>query len=261
MKVTISLAQMDVKIGEPDRNMGRVREWVAEAARRGSDVIVFPELWDTGYALDRAAELGSPISEGRFAEVAKLAKEHRIHVTGSMLEVAGPDRVYNTAVWFGPDGESLGVYRKIHLFRLMNEERYLLPGETPLCIDLPWGKTGVAICYDLRFPELLRGYGLSGAMMFVIPAQWPHPRVEAWRTLLRARAMENQVIVVGCNRVGKEGDAIFGGRSAILDAWGEVVVEGGEREALLTAEIDLSEIQHVRRTLPVYEDRRPDVYD
>ncbi len=262
MKLVISVGQMDVRAGEPERNLARVQEWIGEAARRGSDLVVFPELWDTGYALDRAAELGSPLDAGRFARVADLAREHRIHVVGSMLETGGDDPPWacNTAAWFGPDGALAGCYRKLHLFRLMHEERYLRPGSSPLLLDLPWGKTGVAICYDLRFPELFRGYALAGAVLTIVPAQWPHPRMAHWSTLLRARAIENQMAVVGCNRVGEEGGGRFGGRSAILDAWGEPLVEGGESEALLTTAVDLDGVTRARRQIPVFEDRRPDVY-
>ncbi len=270
MNLTISLGQMDVHAGQPDRNLSRVREWIAEAARRGSDLVVFPELWDTGYALAQAAQLGSPLEGGRFASVAALAREHRVHVIGSMLELAAAasagasPRAYNTAVWFGPEGDVLGVYRKLHLFRLMNEERYLDPGEALLLLDLPWGTTGTAICYDLRFPELFRSYALGGAVLTVIPAQWPHPRMAHWQTLLRARAIENQMVVVACNRVGEEqgakGPVRFGGRSVILDAWGEAVIEGNESETLLTATVDLSHVAHIRQRIPVFDDRRPDVY-
>ncbi len=261
----ISIGQMDVRIGEPEHNMARVRAWVAEAARRGSDLIVLPELWDTGYALNRAAELGSPLGAGRFAEVAALAREHHLHIIGSMLEVEpASGKAYNTAAWFGPQGEMLGCYRKIHLFRLMHEERYLHAGYAPLMLNLPWGKTALAICYDLRFPELFRYYALHGATLTIIPAQWPHPRMAHWQTLLRARAIEDQMVVVGCNRVGEEaglsGTVRFGGRSAIVDAWGEALIEGGEAEVLLTAEVDLAAVERLRSKMPVFADRRPDVY-
>lgn len=261
----ISIGQMDVRIGEPEDNVARVREWAVEAARRGSDLLVLPELWDTGYALDRAAELGTPLGMGRFAEVAVLAQEHRLHIIGSMLEVEpASGKAYNAAAWFGPQGEVLGIYRKLHLFRLMHEERYLCAGSMPLLLDLPWGKTAVAICYDLRFPELFRRYALQGAVLTIIPAQWPHPRMAHWQILLRARAIENQMVVVGCNRVGEEaglsGTVRFGGRSAIVDAWGEALIEGGETEVLLTAEVDLAAVERLRSKMPVLADRRPDVY-
>ncbi len=260
--ITISVGQMDVRAGEPHRNLGCVHEWTAEAARRGSDLVVFPELWDTGYALDRAETLGGKRGEGRFAEVSALARQHGVHILGSMLETAPADggEAFNTAVWFGPDGAVRGAYRKIHLFGLMDEPRYLGPGEHPLIVDASWGRTAVAICYDLRFPELFRGYALAGAEMVVIPAQWPHPRMAHWRTLLRARAIENQMVVVGCNRVGSDGDTRFGGRSAVLDAWGEPLIEGGEGEALLTVRVDLDHVARVRAKMPVLDDRRPDVY-
>lgn len=266
MRLVISLGQMDIHAGEPALNLEHARAWVEEAARRGSDIVVLPELWDTGYALDRAGELGQLLGAGRFAQMAGLARAHRIHIVGSMLEVQpGAERgsqpdAYNTAVWFAPDGSTAGVYRKVHLFRLMHEERYLKPGAEPALLDLPWGKTGLAICYDLRFPELFRRYVLHGAVMVVVPAQWPHPRMSHWQTLLRARAIENQMVVVGCNRVGREKEAHFGGYSVILDAWGKPVIEGGEAEELLTAEIDLAEVSRIRQWMPVLEDRRPQAY-
>ncbi len=260
MKLTISMGQFDVRLGEPERNLNCVRAWVDEAARRGSDLVICPELWDTGYALDRAAELGSPLGAGRFEQVAQIARQHHIHIAGSMLETV-PGAVYNTLAWFGPEGDTLGVYRKLHLFRLMNEERYLTPGGAPLLLDLPWGKTALAICYDLRFPELFRGYALAGAVLAIIPAEWPHPRMAHWQTLLCARAIENQMVVAGCNRVGTDpGATTFGGRSAIFDAWGEPLVEAGEQETLLTAEVDLASVEQVRQKIPVFDDRRPDIY-
>lgn len=259
MRITISLGQMDVQIGEPDRNMDKVREWVAEAARRGSDLVVFPELWDTGYALERAGELATPLGEGRFAEVAALAKEHGIYVTGSLMEDRQGDACNCLAV-FSPKGKMLGAYRKLHLIRLMEEDKYLTKGDEMLSLDLPWGRTGLAICYDLRFPEMFRHYAVEGAKLFLLPSEWPHPRLAHWRTLLRARAIENQMFVVACNRVGVSKDTSFFGHSAIIDPWGETIIEGGEAEMLLTAEIDLASVDEIRQFIPVFEDRRPEVY-
>lgn len=260
MEITISLGQFDVKAGHLDHNLKRVEDWTAQAAERGSDVVVFPELWDSGYALDRAADIGTPLDQGRFAHMAELAQTHNIHIISSMMEYVD-GRAWNAAVWFTPQGTQAGVYRKIHLFRLMDEDKYLQPGESPLMLDMPWGRTGVSICYDLRFPELYRGYALEGAGITFVPAQWPHPRSLHWRTLGRARAIENQMFVVACNRVGVEGDATFCGYSAIYDPWGEAVVEGDEAEALLTATIDLDVVAKVRNKIPVFEDRRPELYD
>ena len=160
-----------------------------EAARRGSHLVVFPELWSTGYALDRGKELASVLNSGLFAQVSTIATQSKISIVGSMLEKRGHDNIANSAAFFAPNGRMLGVYRKIHLFRLMQEEKYLQGGSSPLMLDLPWGKTALAICYDLRFPELFRRYALEGARMVIIPAEWPLERIEHWRALMIARAI------------------------------------------------------------------------
>ncbi len=262
--LVVSVGQMDIQAGQPEQNLAVVESWIEESARRGSDLVVFPELWDTGFDLDRASELTAAMDSGRFARIAELARTHRIHVVGSMLERAtmgGDDRFFNTAAWFTPEGAIAGMYRKIHLFRLMEEDRYLHAGDALPVFDLPWGKTSVAICYDLRFPELFRRYALAGAQLIVIPAQWPITRVAHWETLLKARAIENQVFVIACNRVGREGKVKFAGHSVILDPWGEPVISAGEEPALLTAAVDLDEVEQVHQKLTVFEDRRPELYD
>jgi predicted amidohydrolase len=260
MKLTISLAQMDIAFGDPAANLQKVYRLADEAARRGSDILLLPELWSTGYDLANAAAYAAPLDEGIFAELAALAKSRSLYLLGSNLSLLGPGRYGNTAVLFAPSGEKLAVYSKIHLFRLMDEERYLAPGAETAAADLPWGKAGLAICYDLRFPELFRHYALTGANMVFVPAEWPHPRLAHWRTLLRARAIENQMFIVACNRVGAAGETRFFGHSCIIDPWGEIVVEAGEGEMLVTAVIDTDLVAQTRRKIPIFADRRPELY-
>lgn len=260
MKSSVSLAQMDVSVGRVRDNLAKARSMISEAARRGSDLIVLPELWSTGYDLENAASHATTTGAGVFAETAGLAAEYKIHVAGSCLSHLGPGRFGNTLVCFGPSGDVLGEYSKVHLYRLMDEDRYLTAGSELTVVDLPWGIVGLAICYDLRFPELFRHYALVGATMVILPAEWPKPRLAHWRTLLRARAIENQMFVIACNRVGETRADEFPGHSAIIDPWGKAVVEGGEQEALLTAEIDLDEVSRFRNKIPIFEDRRPDLY-
>ena len=126
--------------------------------------------------------------------------------------------------------------------------------------ELPWGCAGLAICYDLRFPELFRRYALEGARLMILPAAWPHPRRMHWRTLLRSRAIENQCFVAACNRVGTADDVSFFGSSAVIDPWGETLIEGGETEALLTVRIDLDTVEATRAKIPIFADRRPELY-
>jgi predicted amidohydrolase len=258
------MVQMDCRLGEPGYNFERAAGHVAEAARRGSELVLLPELWSTAYALDRAPALASPLvasadEDGWFGRFATLARENGVWLAGSLLEERG-GRYYNCLALYGPDGCLHAAYRKAHLFRLMAEEQYLAPGEETVVVDAPWGKTGLAICYDLRFPELFRRYALSGAHLLLLPAEWPHPRREHWRTLLRARAIENQCFVAACNRIGTTGNNTFFGASALVDPWGETLVEGGEAEMVLTATIDLAQVDAVRQRIPIFADRRPELY-
>lgn len=258
-KLKISLGQMQIALGDVRKNVSTAEEMIAEAAQRGSHLIMLPELWSTGYALDQARELGNQLNVGVFAQMATLATQNKISIVGSMLERRGLE-VTNSGTFFAPNGRLMGVYRKVHLFRMMEEDRWLQPGASPLLMDLPWGTTGMAICYDLRFPELFRRYAVQGAKVIVLPAEWPIERIDHWRTLLQARAIENQCYMVATNSAGQTGNTTFGGHSMIVDPWGKIVVEVGESPTLVTAEIDVDYVDVIRNRIPVFEDRRPDVY-
>lgn len=264
MELIISLAQIDVTLGEPERNLARVVAMTTEAARRGSDVVVFPELWSTGYDLENAGRYATPTDEGMFAAMAGLARQHNIALVGSCLSLIAPGQYGNTAVYVNQAGANAAVYSKMHLFRLMDEDQYLTAGDRPVVVNTADSRTGgpagLAICYDLRFPELFRRYALDGAEIVFLPAEWPHPRLAHWRTLIRARAIENQLFMVACNRVGTSKGTTFFGHSLIVDPWGETVVEGGEGEMLLTATIDTGLVAAVREKIPVFRDRRPEQY-
>jgi predicted amidohydrolase len=140
------------------------------------------------------------------------------------------------------------------------------PGKAPLILDTRLGKLGVMICYDIRFPELVRYYFQMGVEVLVVPAQWPEARSTHWRTLLKARAIENQMFVLGCNRTGteesfKNGEhLIFPGDSRIVDPMGEILASGGGGEETVMAEIMLRKIRTIRRILPVRRDRQEQVY-
>ena len=275
MHITISLVQMNVTAGRPEVNLARAQEAVRLAAEAGSErastgpnkpsshhLVVLPELWGSGYALNHAAQHADELGAGLFAEMAALARTHGVFLAGSLLERRGK-AFFNTATLYDPEGVLRGHYRKIHLFRLMDEHQYLQAGDAAPVYDLPWGRTALAICYDLRFPELFRQYALEGAVVIVIPAQWPARRVEHWQTLLRARALENQLVVAGCNRVGQDGidGAPFGGHSVVYDAWGRALAKGnGDEEKVITGMVDLTTVEQARRFMPVFEDRRPDLY-
>jgi predicted amidohydrolase len=259
-KLTIALAQIDIVLGDKAANLARGRRLAAQAAAKNADLLVFPELWTTGYDLARAAELAEPIPDGLTAhELSAWADEFGLWITGSMLERA-TEGVFNAAALFGPAGQVMGPYRKIHRFGPMGEDRWLKAGCEPGLYDPPWGKTGMAICYDLRFPELFRNYALAGARLILLPSEWPHPRLHHWRTLVQARAIENQCFVAAVNRVGSDGDNAFCGHSLLVGPWGEIITEADESPDLLIATIELAQVDAVRGRIPVLADRRPECY-
>lgn len=250
---------MTVRAGEPEHNLEQVRAWVAKAARAGSALILFPELWHSGYDLANSARYAAPLNKGTFALMRELARTHGIAIGGSLLEAHG-DRVYNCFALYAADGQLLGAYRKTHLFRLMDEDRWLAPGEAAICAETAWGKAGLAICYELRFPELFRRYAVDGVSLTLLPAEWPVRRIEHWRTLIRARAIENQMFMLAANCVGDSGNDLFGGHSAVIGPWGEVIAEAGSEPELLTCSLDLDTVAEARQRIPVLADRRPEVY-
>ncbi|MCD4684971.1 MAG: carbon-nitrogen family hydrolase [Anaerolineae bacterium] len=254
--LTVSLIQFDVQSGAPAHNLAAVQPQIADAAQQGADLVILPELWDAGIAYHRGQELASRYDEGLFAELTDLADQHGVHIMGSLYE-QGTLGIHNTLAVVAPGAGVVGTYRKIHLFPLMNENRWLTPGETPVALDLPWGRTGLAICYDLRFPELFREYAAAGASLVVLPMAWPHPRLMHFQTLIRARAIENQCYMVAVNHVGQETDGTrYFGHSCVIDPWGNVVVEAGETACHLTVTLDMDLVAEVRAALPALEDRR-----
>jgi len=231
MEITIGLAQMAIARDRPEQNEGEAREIARRAEAQGVELLILPELWSYGYDLERAAEYAAPLEEGPFALMAELAAHHNLYLLGTALETNPGGRPYNTAALFDPAGHLSAVYRKVHLFPPMGELEHLSAGQSLPTFDLPWGRTALAVCYDLRFPEMWRAFADQGVQLVLLPAQWPLSRVEHWRLLLRARAVENQLFVAGCNRSGQDTDGLFGGHSAAVDPLGRVVVEGGSGSA------------------------------
>ncbi|MGI6358769.1 MAG: carbon-nitrogen family hydrolase [Bacillota bacterium] len=249
----VSLVQMDIVLGDPGANRQKIRELTAPLGRR--DVILLPELWSTGYQLDQAGQLAEDSQGESVVLMQQVARAHQAYVGGSILG-RKDGRVYNQFILVTPQGETLATYEKLHLFGLMEEDLYLAPGDRPMTAPVGGVTAGLAICYDLRFPELFRYHMRAGAELLLLSSEWPNPRLEHWRTLLRARAIENQFFVLACNRVGQDNNNTFFGHSMVIDPWGEILLEGDDREQVLDCEIDLSTVASTRERLPALRDRR-----
>lgn len=262
--LTISLLQMDLALADPEANFRMARSYLERAVADGAELAVLPELWHSAYALESAAAFACAVAEnadapGWFGRFAQLAVEYGIAVAGSMLE-ADQDRIYNTMVLYDARGQLRGAYRKLHLVPMLDEPKYLAAGQTMRTTEIKGHKAGLAVCYDLRFPEMFRHYTLQGCHFMLLSAEWPHPRGMHWRTLLRGRAIESQCFIVACNRVGSGDGVSFCGHSAIVDPWGETLVDGGEEAGVYTAACDMSIVPDIRSQVPVLASRRPDVY-
>ena len=246
--------QFDVKSGAPEKNLARVREGLAEIAAAHSQVspgiVVLPELWGTGFAYHQLASLADEIS-WLLEQLQQLCSGYNILVAGSLPEKSG-NSYYNTLYLSGPGGV-LGTWRKQRLFSPMGEDDFFTAGTATTSVSTPLGPVAGLVCYDLRFPELLRQQTGRGATLLVVSAQWPEARVNHWRVLLQARAIENQIFVVAANRSGTTEGTVFGGHSMIIGPDGAILAEAGRKEEFRGVLLDPEAIAAARtlfRTRP-----------
>jgi predicted amidohydrolase len=224
---------------------------------QGSDLILLPEIWPCGYfAYDRYAPDSETIAGKLVTTLREKARALKTCLfTGSFVERDG-EQLFNTCLLLGPGGEVLAKYRKIHLFGFNSEERKRLTRGSEIEVaDTPFGRAGLAICYDLRFPELFRGMVDAGAEFFLVTAAWPAARREAWKLFCRARAHENLAYLFACNAAGTSRGIEINGNSLIVDPWGKIVAEGGQSEALISCDIDPFAAKALRSEFPALNDR------
>jgi predicted amidohydrolase len=252
---------MDVCAAEPEQNFARAEQLIRQAAKSQPDVILLPELWNTGFAPRQIDPMQADESGARTkALCGGLAAELGVNiVAGSVLAKKG-DVLLNTAYVFNRAGDCVAEYDKTHLFSPSGEGDCYTAGDRLVTFSLDGVTCGILICYDLRFPELCRALALSGAKILFIPAEWRKVATKQMRALLDARAIENQVFAALCNGCGEAYGAEFGGNSAIVDPLGNVLTQAGTKEETIYAEIDLAMQDQVRKDLPVFSDRRPELY-
>ena len=249
--------QFNIALADIDKNLSHVTATLSRLAQEGVQLAVLPEMWSCGFAYRELNQLAKRTPE-LVERLKALSADLCMTIVGSLPEPHG-EKVFNTA-YVVDRGTVAGSYRKMHLFSLMGEDRHLDSGDSILLADTSVGKIGVMICYDLRFPELARRLAVDGADIIVVPGEWPKPREEHWRTLLRGRAIENQLFVVAANACGVIGKLDFFGSSLILGPKGEILAEGGYEECEPTALLDPAEMVQWRESITCFKDRRPDCY-
>lgn len=269
-KTNIACAQIDCVLGDPATNRTRIIASMRSAAEREAQLVIFPECALTGYAFNSLEE-AIPFAEkpdGPSSQaIAEACRETGAYAIVGFIEADG-DKFYNGALLVGPDGV-VGNYRKVHL-PFIGIDRFLMPGDRPFAVfDLPFGKVGVNICYDISFPESARVLKLLGAELIALITNWP---TAAWRSpafVANTRALENHVFYAAVDRVGTERGWQFIGRSKVIDCNGDTLVEAGpDAEELLIASVELQEANnnHIVNVAGAYEvdrvkDRRPDLYN
>lgn len=278
----VACVQMDVLHCRKQKNLEKALYMAHEAVRKGAELVVFPEVFSTGFcydSFDHAAEtLPSPVLEN----LACFSEANDCVILGSIIEKVVSEGVsrsgkppdsenpaplgsgnsmlyYNLGFCF-ESGTLAGTYRKTHPFK--GESRYFSTGNSiePIALKKKNLKIGFQICYELRFPEVARKLSLAGSDLLVTTAAFPNPRSEHWSILAKARAIENLIPHIACNRTGSAPDCTYFGNSMIIDAWGEVKANAGDRERVIVCDLDLSAKDEIRKFIPVFEDRRTELY-
>ncbi|TNM69220.1 carbon-nitrogen family hydrolase [Streptomyces sp. NP160] len=265
----VSVLQVGYDDDEPvAARVERVAQLVAD--QRGADLVVLPELWAPGGFSYREWEArAEPLDGPTVRALADAARAAGAVVHGGSLvertEEPGPQgrHLWNTSVVLSRDGGLLASYRKVHRFGFGAGEPLLMEaGEDVVVVDLPCGpsgeavRTGLATCYDLRFPELFRRQVDLGAELVLLPAAWPAARLAHWRLLTRARAVEDQVLLVAVGTAGTHARTPMAGHSTVVSPWGEDLAEAGDGEQVLRVGLDLGEVARCREQFPVLADRR-----
>ena len=223
------------------------------------DVLVLPEMWDVGYPRN-VAELGDPDGQAARSFLSAQAAQWKVNIVGGAIVRSQGGKNWNTAYVFDRQGQQLAAYDKIHLFSFGGEHNVFQPGDAPARYSLDNVPAGSVTCYDIRFCELVRAQALAGVQLLFVPAMWGKARVEHWRLLIRARAVENQMFVIGANMAETPGSGVSGGHSLIVDPLGAVLAEAGPEQTIIRADCSLDILRETRAGFTVLQDRRPELY-
>lgn len=258
-----SIYQMDIVPGDPEKNREKVKQWMEKEVHENKpDIIVLPEMWTTAYTLDDLENVADRDGEPTKNFLQTLAENLNVNIIGGSIANKVDKKFYNTALVIDRKGELIYQYDKVHLVPMLNEHLYLSGGgKVPEVFELEGVKMSLIICYDLRFPEIIRPLALQGAQVMHVVAEWPNARTNHWINLQMARAIENQMYVVSSNRIGTYDNTTFCGTSMAFDPGGDRLVAGTEeKEETLSITLDLNKVKQVRKDVPIFESRVPHLY-
>ena len=259
--------QMDIRHCKKQTNIDHALSMAEEAVAKGAELIVLPEVFSTGFCYDNIEKNAECAPYPTIETLREFSKKHDCILIGSIIEATENvktatlhDQPYYNLGFCIESGKLAGTYRKTHPFG--QEKSYFCGGDTIMPIRLEKSEItiGLEICYELRFPEVARKLSLAGADILVTIAEFPNPREHYWKTLAIARAIENQITHIACNRTGEDPYSTFFGGSMIIDAWGDVKAQASDEECTIMHNIDMREKDNIRKTIPVFDDRRPDLY-
>lgn len=251
--------QFAITPGNIESNLVKAQHALEELAERNCSLAVLPEMWSCSFPYPKLRAMAAE-TPAVIEKIREIARQTRLVIIGSLPSV-GEGTIYNTSYVIDADGDIAGAYRKVHLFSLYGEHKWFGRGDSIRAFSTAIGTVGVMICYDLRFPELTRKVALEGAEIICVSALWPLARIEHWSLLLRARAVENQLFVIGTNGCGSEEKITWGGTSAIVSPWGEFIAAAGRETQTVWGVLNAREMEEFRATIPCFQDRFPGAYN
>jgi predicted amidohydrolase len=254
--VKAALIQLNIAWEDRQQNYEKAGFFAEKAAGESCDLIVFPEMFNTGFSMNLAAISDEGIGETT-SVLSEMAKKNNINlIAGFPIKTPGEDKGRNMAVAYDRKGMLRATYTKMHSFCLTEERKHYIAGDNVTTFDIDGVPSSIFICYDLRFPEVFRKVAKQVHAIFVI-ANWPTERVEHWKALLKARAIENQCFMIGVNRTGVDGNGIrYPGSSCVIDPMGNVICSDRESDEYLVCEFDPARVNEVRSQFPFLRDMR-----
>lgn len=269
MKLNLGLCQMKVT-ADKQENLRHAGDLLRQAAAQGANVVMLPEMFNCPYENACFPVYAEPAGGESWQFLSRMAKELNLYLVAGSVPELEDGKIYNTSYIFSPEGKELARHRKVHLFDIdvpggqrFMESDTLAPGNSVTVVDTPYGRLGVAICFDIRFAELFRVMGDQGAQVILIPAAFNMTTGPIhWSLAFRMRALDQQCFIAGCSPArDTSASYVAYGHSLVCNPWGDILMEMDEKEAVRVVELDLDDLAKYRGQIPILAGRRTDLYE